>query len=176
MAKKRAKVNIKTERQPVAKISQTPVYTVDQAAEYLGLTARAVRSYCAQGRLGCRVGPRLFIITKQELEEFAAKPRPVGNPGAGIYRRIVREDDGESVDAAKLIGMLSPGEEVSGMSVSARNLEIAMARAKGKNLSELGLAYGVSRERIRQITSYVEKAAQAKQSLHGSGGKKRPKR
>ena len=165
MAKKRAKINIKTERQPVAKISQTPVYTVEQAAEYLGLTARAVRFYCAQGRLGCRIGPRLFVITQQELEEFAAKPRPVGNPGAGIFRRQALNADGERLDVLGLIGMLEPGERVGEMTVSARHLEIARARASGKNLHELSLAYSVSRERIRQITAYVEQAIKAKRLL-----------
>jgi excisionase family DNA binding protein len=53
--------------------------SVTEAAARLGLDPRRVRQFCKEGRLGQRVGGR-WVIFEDELEAFAAKPRPQGYP------------------------------------------------------------------------------------------------
>jgi hypothetical protein len=53
--------------------------SVSQAAARLDLTPRRVRQFCLDGRLGQRVGNR-WVISENELTEFAEKPRPEGYP------------------------------------------------------------------------------------------------
>ena len=55
------------------------LFDVSGAAEYLSVSKQRVRQFCGAGRLGTKVGHQ-WIITKAELEEFAAKPRPPGVP------------------------------------------------------------------------------------------------
>lgn len=62
-------------------------YTADEAAIMLGISAALVRRYCRQGRLGKRIGNQ-WLITDEEIKEFEAKPRKVGNPefGPGFWK------------------------------------------------------------------------------------------
>lgn len=53
--------------------------SAEQAAGILGISARLVRRYCAEGRLGTRVG-NSYVITEAEARAFARRARPVGNP------------------------------------------------------------------------------------------------
>lgn len=55
--------------------------SVKDAAEIIGVSERRVRQFCAAGKLGKRVGPRMFVITRREAEAFAKIERPPGNPG-----------------------------------------------------------------------------------------------
>ena len=57
------------------------LFTAEQAAEYLGVTANRVRQFCRAGRLGTKSG-RDWVITEDELEAFAKLPRPAGKPPA----------------------------------------------------------------------------------------------
>ena len=50
-----------------------------EAAEELDVCPRRVRSLCKSGRLGQKFGGR-WLISYQELAEFARVPRPVGRP------------------------------------------------------------------------------------------------
>lgn len=54
--------------------------TVTEAAKVLGLSDVRVRQLCQQGRLGTKAGPRAYLISKAELEEFRRVERPTGNP------------------------------------------------------------------------------------------------
>jgi predicted site-specific integrase-resolvase len=58
------------------------LYTADEAAGMLGISAALVRRYCRQGRLGKRVGNQWQILPR-DLEKFQAKPRKSGNPNFG---------------------------------------------------------------------------------------------
>lgn len=52
------------------------VLTMEQVAEELGISARSVRKYCQAGELGFQPGTRRsYIITRQSLDEFKARPR-----------------------------------------------------------------------------------------------------
>jgi excisionase family DNA binding protein len=53
-----------------------------EAADYLGLSETRVRQLCARGAIGAKVGGR-YIISQDELRQFAKIPRPVGNPNFG---------------------------------------------------------------------------------------------
>jgi excisionase family DNA binding protein len=55
--------------------------SVSEAAERLGIRQELVLRYIKQGRLrGEQVVGRAWLIDAESLEEFAAKPRRVGNP------------------------------------------------------------------------------------------------
>lgn len=60
-------------------MASTKWYSVTEAAEHLGLEVSGLRRYCAEGRLGRKVG-KSYIISHAELERFAAIPRPPGRP------------------------------------------------------------------------------------------------
>jgi len=62
------------------KVETTKLYTAEQAARILKISARRVRKLCSEGRLGRRFGGRAYMITAEELEEFKKIPREVGNP------------------------------------------------------------------------------------------------
>jgi len=55
------------------------ILSPEQAAQELGITAGTVRQYCDQGRLGRKWG-RVWLITREELDQFKAKRRPAGRP------------------------------------------------------------------------------------------------
>lgn len=55
------------------------VLTTAEAAKELGISPYTVRIYCLQGRLGQKFGP-VWLITRDELEEFKANRRPPGRP------------------------------------------------------------------------------------------------
>jgi len=57
----------------------TRFYTTAEAAELLGLDVSRVRQFCAQGRLGEKIG-RNWAIPADELKAFARQKRPAGNP------------------------------------------------------------------------------------------------
>lgn len=56
------------------------LFTVTEAAEYLGMHPRVVRRYCECGRIPCRVVGRNYVITKAALDRFKKIPRLRGNP------------------------------------------------------------------------------------------------
>jgi len=58
----------------------TDYMTVQQAAEYLGLSRRRVYQFIHAGRLAAIKLGRDFLIEPQELERFAAIPRKTGQP------------------------------------------------------------------------------------------------
>ncbi|MEU8245711.1 helix-turn-helix domain-containing protein [Nonomuraea sp. NPDC048916] len=51
-------------------------YTVDQAAERLGLHVKTVRAYVRDGRLKAVKVGRRYRIARQDLEAFAGLPEP----------------------------------------------------------------------------------------------------
>lgn len=55
------------------------LYTPEQAADLLSISAALVRRYCRQGRLGQQVGGR-WLIAPEDLERFKSEPRKSGNP------------------------------------------------------------------------------------------------
>jgi transcriptional regulator with XRE-family HTH domain len=61
-------------------IPDDQLLTVPQAAEILGLTARRVSKLCKDGRIGKRVGEKIYLILGRELKAFMAMPRPPGRP------------------------------------------------------------------------------------------------
>jgi excisionase family DNA binding protein len=151
-----------------AKRQVKEVYSADEAAEYLGVTARLVRHYCSQGRLGKRFGARVFLIHRDELEAFAALPRIVGNPGRGLFRR----GPGQEVtpeEAVAIVRLVQPGDVYDEKTITERDIDIAASRAAGDTLQSIAAKYHLTRERIRQITSLVSEAALAKQELRKHG-------
>lgn len=62
-------------------------YTVTQAAVVLGLKLRRTRTLCEEGRIGRKHGARLYLITREDLERFGAKPRRSGHPGADAVQK-----------------------------------------------------------------------------------------
>ena len=54
--------------------------SVSEAAEKLGIAPSLVVRYIKQGRLRAEQKCRLWLIDEESLEEFASKPRSVGNP------------------------------------------------------------------------------------------------
>lgn len=58
---------------------QKPLFTTKSAAEVVGITHRQMRKFCAQGRIGFKIGGRWFIEPKA-LEEFNSTPRKIGFP------------------------------------------------------------------------------------------------
>jgi excisionase family DNA binding protein len=55
------------------------IYTIDEAATVLALSPQRVRRFCAEGRLGKRLGRR-WVIAESDLEEFKKKERRPGRP------------------------------------------------------------------------------------------------
>ena len=47
------------------------------AAKFLGVSGQRVRQFCAEGRIGTKVGSQ-WVFTRGELEAFKAIPRPSG--------------------------------------------------------------------------------------------------
>jgi excisionase family DNA binding protein len=60
-------------------VSSLPLVSVNEAAEFLGVTPERVRDFCREGRIGQRVGER-YVISRDELRVFAKIPRKVGRP------------------------------------------------------------------------------------------------
>lgn len=58
------------------------LYTPEEAAHLLGISAALVRRYCRQGRLGQHIGGR-WLISPDDLTRFQAEPRRAGNPDFG---------------------------------------------------------------------------------------------
>lgn len=54
-------------------------YTTAEAAEVLGISARLVKRYCKEGRLGEKIG-RNYSITEAQLRRFMESPRSPGRP------------------------------------------------------------------------------------------------
>ncbi len=60
-----------------------PFMGTEEAAVLLGLSGVCVRKMCFSGRLGRKIGHRPgapYVISRDELIEFAQKPRTVGRP------------------------------------------------------------------------------------------------
>lgn len=56
--------------------------SLEQAAEYAGVSPRTVRRYVAAGRLtGYRVGPRLIRLDISEVDAMLRQPIPNGRAG-----------------------------------------------------------------------------------------------
>ena len=55
------------------------LYSVSQAASYLGVSTSLVRRYCRQGRFGEKIG-KSWIITSDELDVY--QPPKMGRPPA----------------------------------------------------------------------------------------------
>ena len=60
-------------------MSTLNLMSAPEAAVVLGISEVRVRQLCRKGRLGNRVGKQ-WIITSDELKQFAKVPRPAGNP------------------------------------------------------------------------------------------------
>lgn len=54
--------------------------SVSEAAERLGIHRDLVLRYIKQERLRAEQKGRIWLIDEESLEEFASKPRSVGNP------------------------------------------------------------------------------------------------
>ena len=55
-------------------------FTPEDAAKVLGIEPDLVRRYCRQQKLKAKPIGRYWFISERDLETFAAKPRPRGNP------------------------------------------------------------------------------------------------
>ena len=55
-------------------------YTVEEAAEKLGVSGRRIRQFISEGRLGARKVGKQYIISIDALGAFTDKPRTVGRP------------------------------------------------------------------------------------------------
>ncbi len=64
----------------VATTFNESIYSVDEAAEKLGVERSVICRYCRLGRLKARKFGNSWVITKSALEDFAKKPRERGNP------------------------------------------------------------------------------------------------
>lgn len=60
-------------------VSSLPLLSVNEAAEFLGVSPERVRDFCREGRIGQRVGDR-YVISQDELRIFAQIPRKRGRP------------------------------------------------------------------------------------------------
>lgn len=148
------------------------LYTAEQAAEILGITSRALRFHCNQGRIGQKVGT-LWLISQQELDDFKDQPRRVGNPGKGFFRhRRPGEEPGED-DRVKIVDQLKVGEVVNGVEITHRDLQIAKGRVRGLELRELAKEHGISYPRVQQILGQLEKAIEAKLAVRGKRNKRK---
>ncbi len=82
------KTNTKALRDAGA-LDRKPFYSTNAAAAVLMVSDRRVRAMCAEGRLGQRVGKRSYVISRDELVDFAKLDRPIGKAGqqtlAGTY-------------------------------------------------------------------------------------------
>jgi len=58
-------------------MSTLPLLSPRQAAEEMGLSLSRIKQFCAEGRIGQRVGKR-WVILRDELEQFQKIPRPHG--------------------------------------------------------------------------------------------------
>ncbi|GGO63481.1 helix-turn-helix domain-containing protein [Nonomuraea cavernae] len=68
-------------------------YTVDQAAERLGLHVKTVRAYIRDGRLKAVKVGRRYRIARQELEAFAGLPESP-EPGRHVEASSIVQIDG----------------------------------------------------------------------------------
>lgn len=64
----------------VATTFHESIFTVEEAADKLGVERSVVCRYCRLGRLKARKFGNSWVITRSALEEFAKKPRERGNP------------------------------------------------------------------------------------------------
>ena len=56
--------------------------SVAEVAKRLRLSERRVRQLCEDGRLGRRVGGRVWVVSEREVVRFEAIPRRPGRPRA----------------------------------------------------------------------------------------------
>lgn len=84
MAKKKTAKKPKPAPQIVESIPQELLGPAEAAAE-LGVTVRRVTKLCQQQRLGRRVGDKMWVISRTELDEFKKVPRRPG-PRPGVRR------------------------------------------------------------------------------------------
>jgi excisionase family DNA binding protein len=59
--------------------SNLKLVTPQEAAERLGVSLRRVHQFLADGRLGQPLGG-VYVITEDDLREFAKQPREPGRP------------------------------------------------------------------------------------------------
>jgi len=60
-------------------MAATKYYTTAEAADVLGLSQIRVKQFCAEGRLGRKIG-RHYAITLAQLRKFQAIERRPGRP------------------------------------------------------------------------------------------------
>lgn len=77
------------------------IVPLDVAAKRLGICESLLRRMCSRGRIGVPFGRRGHLITRDELERFAAIPRPVGNPGWKAADSRVLRNAGRAAKAVK---------------------------------------------------------------------------
>lgn len=173
MAKKKqdTKGQRSRQKQPMASDVMDSLYTVDQAAEVVGITPRALRLHCEQGRIGKKLGS-LWLISQQELDEFKDQPRRVGNPGKGFFRHRRPGEEPDEEDRAKIVDQLKVGEVVDGVEVKHRDLQIAKDRIRGLELRELAKMHGISYPRVQQILAQLESVIEAKLAVRGKRRKR----
>ncbi len=58
-------------------------YTIDEAAEYLGIAGGGVSRYCRLGRIKAQRVGQAWLIKHDDLLAFKKKPRRAGNPNFG---------------------------------------------------------------------------------------------
>lgn len=69
-------------------IKMSEILTPIEAAKILGLAQSGVCRYCQSGRLKATKVGRQWLIDRKDLDAFAKKARPRGNPN--FKRRRVR--------------------------------------------------------------------------------------
>lgn len=90
------------------------IIPLDVAAKRLGICESLLRRMCSRGRIGVPFGRRGHLITRDELERFAAIPRPVGNPGWKAADSRVLRKVGKAAKASESKAKKSQANESAG--------------------------------------------------------------
>jgi excisionase family DNA binding protein len=61
-------------------INMQEVCTTKEAAEIIGIHETLVRRYCQQARISAKQVGKQWILDRTDVEKFAKKDRPYGNP------------------------------------------------------------------------------------------------
>jgi len=72
-------------------MSPQQLLTVEEAAEALNLSPQRVRQFCAEGRIGTKIGWQ-WLITPEEVRLFGQLDRPAGRRKKKSEERNARHD------------------------------------------------------------------------------------
>jgi len=97
---------------------RTTLYSIVEAAAILGISIRRMRAFCAQGRLGYKIGGR-WVIDPEQLSDFQKIPRkpgyPKGVPRVGQRGKINTAAEGSVIDGENVeAGVSGSSDDSSG--------------------------------------------------------------